>query len=335
MHKKRRRKALLAVCPSGCEISGPARRDISALQWYYPGLVQYFARSRAPPKTTTVHDSVPDFRPYLESPYNTHIQTSNRPLCRLTTKVPSLYARAKDEMFPPGLAPQVHFLSDAAHLLSRSAPETSAFLMRRRNDLLVDNDAAALLSADAQRLHACCCCGHVLTPGGAAGRGDVLEIKTGRAQARRTGGRRPRTQKTAAAATAPSSPRNGAGVAKVVTCGTCSRRTRVQLEAPSRISRGAGKKATASTPYRAPQLGSSSSNIDSNSGSINTKQTAQKTATGSAHKDKAVVSSASASSKKRARNRKAGLQALLDQKQQAGSSSSSGLGLSLKDFMMK
>jgi hypothetical protein len=45
--------------------------------------------------------------------------------------------------------------------------------------------------------------------------------------------------------------------------------------------------------------------------------------------------SASASSKKRAKNRKAGLQALLNQSQAGRSSTTSGLGLSLSDFMKK
>lgn len=191
------------------------------------------------------------------------------------------------------LSPHVHFLSDAAHLLSQSAPETSAFLMRRRNDLLVENDIPI---PDAQRQHACSCCGHIMVPGQGV---DALKIETDKVM-------RPRTKRQPRPQTRPQEPMRArpGGISKVVTCGNCSRQTRLPLEGPSRIPR----------PKKATQ---------------------QRTAAGQGSTpplEPAKVS-ANASSKKRAKNRKAGLQALLEQKK--GAASSAGSGLSLSDFMKK
>lgn len=195
------------------------------------------------------------------------------------------------------LSPHVHFLSDAAHLLSQSAPETSAFLMSRRNHLLVENDMPI---SDAQRQHVCSCCGHIMVPGA----GDVLKIETEKALRSRTK-RRPRHQAQEQKRT-----KRPGGISKVMTCGNCSQQTRLKLEGPSRVSR---RKKAAQQETSASQE----------------KKRAQASATG----HEPVKVSANASSKKRAKNRKAGLQALLDQKQ--GSASATGNGLSLADFMKR
>lgn len=194
----------------------------------------------------------------------------------------------------------MHFLSDAAHLLAQSAPETSAFLMSRRNHLLVENDMPI---SDAQRQHVCSCCGHIMIPG----TGDVLKIETDKAMRSRTKKQpqpRPRPQ-----AQEQSRTKRPSGISKVMICGNCSRQTRLKLEGPSRILRhkkAAQQKTSGSQDMRAQ-------------------------ASGAGHEP--VKVSANASSKKRAKNRKAGLQALLDQKQ--GSASATGSGLSLADFMKK
>lgn len=184
------------------------------------------------------------------------------------------------------IAPQAHFLADAAHLLATASPEASAFLMSRRNKLMVDNDIAI---PDAQRQRVCSCCGHIMVPGHG---GTALGIETDKARrssATKSEGKRP----------------GPGGITKVMTCGHCARDSRVKLDGPSRISRPRKKQAQSSsaissTNHQAPE-----------------------------------PSSAKASSKKRAKNRKAGLQALLDQKQAAAASSKSGFGLSLADFIKK
>lgn len=200
------------------------------------------------------------------------------------------------------LSPHVKFLNDAAHLLSHSAPEASAFLISRRNELLVENDVPI---SDAQRQHACSACGHIMIPG----QGDTLTIVTDKAPQPKS--KKPSRAQQASAASAPpplpslarASP---GGISKVMTCGSCSRKTRLTLEGPRRISRARqttldGRAAGEKKPW-------------------------QVTAEPS-------KSSANANSKKRAKNRKAGLQALLDQKK--ASAPSSGFGLSLSDFMKK
>lgn len=200
------------------------------------------------------------------------------------------------------LAPNVHFLSDAAHLLSQSAPETSAFLMRRRNELLVENDITV---SDTQRQHVCTCCGHIMVPG----QGDVVEIKSSKAL--RTRRKAQSRLKHPVQVHAQDRDGQGRGSSKVFTCSQCGRQTRIELGSPDRISRH--KKRAVQNAKSGPQ------NDEHAPVSVSSQQP--------------VKSSANASSKKRAKNRKAGLQALLDQKQ--GSGSAAGLGLSLADFMKK
>lgn len=198
------------------------------------------------------------------------------------------------------LSPHVHFLNDAAHLLSQSAPETSAFLMRRRNELLVENDVPI---SDTQRQSVCCSCGHIMIPG----QGDTLKIETQK-MLRSKIKKQPQPHRSSACR-APASSSNRrlrpGGISKIVTCGSCSKDTRLDLEGPNQISR---KKAVQ-------------------------QKTSQEKQTQALAREP-VKLSANASSKKRAKNRKAGLQALLDQKQ-GSASSSAGFGLSLSDFMKR
>lgn len=195
------------------------------------------------------------------------------------------------------MSPHLRFLSDAAHLLSQSAPETSAFLMSRRNEVLVEN---GIPISDAQRQHACNACGHIMIPG----QGDTLKIQTDKITSHSKAKKSSGPHKT----TAKSFPKPAAhprampkGVSKVIRCGKCSTKTVIKVEGPSRISRS--QKSSHLAKEKGPQTAGEPVNL------------------------------ANANSKKRAKNRKAGLQALLDQKQ--GSASSSGFGLSLSDFIKK
>lgn len=215
--------------------------------------------------------------------------------------------------------PQVQFLNDAAHLLSHSSPKTSAFLMRRRNELLVENDVPI---SDTQRQHVCSACGHIMIPG--FHQQDTLKIQTekhnkslqrSKKRSSKPSSSRATQRQTSSTLTAvpppPAARAMPAGISKVMTCGSCSKKTRLKLEGPKRISR----------VRRA--------NLESKA-----LADGRKLQQGPAEPVKPPSSSANASSKKRAKNRKAGLQALLDQKKSSGSSSS-GFGLSLSDFMKK
>lgn len=197
------------------------------------------------------------------------------------------------------LGPQLHFLTDAAHLLSASSPETSAFLMSKRTSLLVDHDVPI---NDHQRQHVCSCCGHIMIPG------QCTELRLGLDRALK--GRvtkQPKAPGGPQAATPSSSQK--LGISKVFTCGNCSRYTKLQLPAPKPLkARGKNKK------------------VDQQKVSQDMRPAAPA---------EPAKLSANASSKKRAKNRKAGLQALLDQRSGQSSSPSSGLGLSLSDFMKK
>lgn len=220
------------------------------------------------------------------------------------------------------LSPHVNFLNDAAHLLSQASPQTSAFLMRRRNELLVENDVPI---SDAQRQHVCSSCGHILVPG----QGDMLRInpdKTPRNKFRV--GKQSQLQKKLAASTPSAKEQRHqarAAVSKVITCRQCYRPTRLEMEGPRPIlrQRKAAQQAKSAALSTQPVTGA-------------TPAAASSTATGGngvGSGGELAKTSANASSKKRAKNRKAGLQALLDQKQT--STSSPGAGFSLSDFLKK
>lgn len=197
------------------------------------------------------------------------------------------------------LGPQLQFLTEAAHLLSASSPETSAFLMSRRTSLLVDHDVPV---TDHQRQHVCSCCGHIMVPG----QGSELNIGADKAPKSRIR-KQPKAQ-GAHPHTAPSSSQKP-GMSKVFTCGNCSRYTNLQLPAPKPLkARGRSK-------------------------SVDQQKVLQEKRPAAPAEPARL--SANASSKKRAKNRKAGLQALLDQRSGQSPSPSSGLGLSLSDFMKK
>jgi len=197
------------------------------------------------------------------------------------------------------LNPTLRFLSDAGHLLAEVSPETSAYLMSKRGALLFEHE---LSPSDAQGEHVCGCCGHIMVPG----RGSHLEIRNERKKAgRHSGSGNRRTDRHKGA-------EHQAGITKVITCGHCSRLTEVKLPAPTPISRRRTKPSRTSGP--APSSAATSR--------VPQEDPAQKGNT------------ANASSKKRAKSRKAGLQALLDQSN-ATKSRTGGLGLSLADFMQK
>jgi hypothetical protein len=196
----------------------------------------------------------------------------------------------------------LRFLTDAGHLLAGAVPETSAYLLRRRNELMFEHEMPL---SDRQRQNVCGCCGHIVL----LGLGSELQVEAGK----RTG-KGPRSTRGLKVNKARGKPlQTRSGPTKAITCGHCGRFTKVELPAPAPITRHkvkAGKPPKASGPGVNLSLSSASQEPPS-----------QK-------------SSANASSKKRAKSRKAGLQALLNQSN-AARNTGPGLGLSLADFMQK
>ncbi|OTB01013.1 hypothetical protein M426DRAFT_26001 [Hypoxylon sp. CI-4A] len=193
------------------------------------------------------------------------------------------------------------FLTDAAHLLTKTAPEASAYLMAQRNSLMFHND---LEVSDTQRQHVCGACGHIMIPG----QGSELKIETNKAIRKKKIGKKSGNPKNVGEKSA-----SNVGCRKRFTCGMCGRYTDIPIPQPARISRRRLPKPARSLPLGAPRPNSS---VPSTILPEPTKV------------------SANASSKKRAKSRKQGLQALLQQAQ-SSSKTQSGLGLSLSDFMMK
>jgi hypothetical protein len=220
------------------------------------------------------------------------------------------------------LAGQMSFLTDAAHLLAKSAPETSAYLMSQRNALLLSHD---LPLSDVKRQHACTSCGHIMIPG----HGDALRVeaakvarpkKDGDALRRAPGTKAAKLPAAPAAATASTTvagpgssgaAKEKEGSFKIYTCSMCHKYTRVALPPPPAIVRRKRKPATVG----ASQPPSSAPSITTGSPGIEKPQP-----------------SANSNSKKRAKSRKAGLQALLSQAQK---DSVKKPGLSLADFMKR
>ncbi|KAJ0155990.1 Uncharacterized protein HZ326_1754 [Fusarium oxysporum f. sp. albedinis] len=176
----------------------------------------------------------------------------------------------------------IDFLTDAAHLLRATAPETSAHLMSQRGHLL---QQYGVILSDVQRQHVCGGCGIIMIPGQEA----TLKL-----DARKSLHRKAKSKKSSGNST-PQPTEDLQGPCKILHCDNCQRDTKIVMPPPGpavRRKTAQSKVKKVSTPVDQP------------------KQTLN------------------ASSKKRAKNRKAGLQALLSgQKQQTTNP------LSLSHFM--
>jgi RNAse P Rpr2/Rpp21/SNM1 subunit domain. len=208
------------------------------------------------------------------------------------------------------LAATLKFLTNAGHLLAETAPETSAYIMSRRNDLLFEHEVQL---SDKERQRVCTCCGHIMLPG----QGDFLQIKSAKCKQR----------KKRKSPKGKSAPKLGvqpyqSGPTKTITCGHCGRVTEIKLPAPTPIYRRASKAQVQSQKVSS-RVSSKPSTLGAPSSAVSSRQ-----------ETPSQKPSASASSKKRAKSRKAGLQALLDHAN-ASRNSGLGLGLSLADFMEK
>ncbi|KAJ4416396.1 hypothetical protein N0V85_002290 [Neurospora sp. IMI 360204] len=210
------------------------------------------------------------------------------------------------------LSATLDFLTDAAHLLATTAPETSAFLMNQRGSLMFENE---LPQSDVQRQHVCSCCGHIMIPG----HGSTLKFEHQKAVRKRLRAGQKFTKTPVQ--TKQQNQESRKGPVKRITCGRCKRQTEIKSPAPAPISRRSINLKT-QPQQQAPKTTTTTTGL---------KPNAAPTLGLSAQKP---TPSSSANSKKRAKSRKAGLQALLDQSN-ASKSSRPGLGLSLADFMQK
>ncbi|KAK4152037.1 zinc finger protein [Chaetomidium leptoderma] len=114
----------------------------------------------------------------------------------------------------------LQFLTDAGHLLATTAPETSAYLMNRRSDLMFEHEMPL---SDKQRQHVCSCCGSIML----LGKGSHLQVKAEkRASKNSRSSRGPKTRR-----------KLSSGPTKVIACGRCGSRTEVKLPTPNPILR--------------------------------------------------------------------------------------------------
>lgn len=262
---------------------------------------------------------------------------------------------------------QLRFLTDAAHLMRQAAPQTSAHLMRRRIDLASSAQAgaaaaaaasagpsmsiAALPQTDVQRQHVCTSCGLILIPGSD---GTTLTIQSGR-QAPKSKNKnnnkdknknneleleRKRKRDDDKTETGLSEPAKTphvhaphAGITKVYMCGICRRETRIALPPPPPLSKQRKHKAVPAAVTKAEDATSTPATVQTTT-TTTTKSQAAPTSTTAAPPATAKAAS-NANSKKRAKNRKAGLLALLDKSRGSESSSLGSLNLSFDDFRKK
>ncbi|KAJ8125520.1 hypothetical protein O1611_g8118 [Lasiodiplodia mahajangana] len=198
------------------------------------------------------------------------------------------------------------FLTDAAHLLAFASPETSAHLMSQRNSFMFNND---LDQPDVQRQRVCGCCGHIMI----VGYGDLLGIDSSKIA------RRNKRKSSSSGQKAKERPPRS-GCRKTLTCEKCGRYTTINLPPPARVP----KRRLNQVLRAAPMAVGASEATASSSRSTSAPRAG-------ALSSEPAKTTANASSKKRAKNRKQGLQALLQQT--SNSKPQAGLGLSLADFM--
>ncbi|KAK4198488.1 hypothetical protein QBC40DRAFT_178511 [Triangularia verruculosa] len=204
-------------------------------------------------------------------------------------------------------SPTLKFLTDAGHLLAFAAPETSAYILRQRNDLMFAHEIPL---PEVQRQHACTACGHIL----ALGEDSKLVFKKHKKPVINKKQRQQPSPASRVETGKRQEPRSY-GPTKRIECGLCSSQTEVKLPAPTPIVRRTVKPAHKISKPTAPGAAPS---LPKTSGPLETTTNSQRPTSNS-------------NSKKRAKSRKAGLQALLEQSKNSRPSP----GLSLADFMSK
>jgi hypothetical protein len=201
----------------------------------------------------------------------------------------------------------VDFMTDAAHLLQAAAPETSAYLLSRRNELIFQSKGQL---TPVQMQHDCNGCGNILIPG--QGR-TTLKLESMRKHHRRQ-----RKHGTEKKNHGKGQSKNKvdlgkselqSGPVKILTCGYCDSVTKSFAKTVPAPRRKAVKTAALAVTVKVPKL---------------------PVAAG----DGANKRAENSNSKQRAKARKAGLQALLS-KNESTAKSQAPRSLTLADFMKK
>lgn len=209
------------------------------------------------------------------------------------------------------LSTRLKYLDEAAHVLALASPETSSFLESQYSYLVAEND---LTPPDSRKKDVCGACGTILIPGlsctitqetnlplGPKKKGSNVEKRT-------------------------ASKDNIPKKMKIYSCSRCSSKTRLPIQSTK-------ARMNAPKPAKASTAASSTTTVAASAQPTEAKSSA---ATNAAVPVSAppnpAPAAANASSKKRAKARKGGLQALLaNSKKDTGSSK--GFGLDLMDLM--
>ncbi|KAK7536176.1 uncharacterized protein J3D65DRAFT_406832 [Phyllosticta citribraziliensis] len=193
---------------------------------------------------------------------------------------------------------RLRFLDDSARLLSFGAPETSSFLEAQHDRLLVENGMAV---PELRRREVCGACGTILIPGHSC---RILQERKQPAAVQDNGanGRISKQKGTRKAV------KGGDGKEKVYVCSKCHSETRIPLPTPkARMNKM--KKGTHDAAAETSESG--------------VEPVAERP----------VSSVANVGSKKRAKARKGGLQAMLASSRKENKPASQGFGLDLMDLM--
>ncbi|KAK8251820.1 hypothetical protein IWZ00DRAFT_252335 [Phyllosticta capitalensis] len=206
------------------------------------------------------------------------------------------------------LSIRLKFLDESAHLLSFGAPETSSFLEAQHDQLLREN---GIKVPESRRREVCGACGTILIAGHSCK--VLLDRRQPPAEQMKGAKRRKPESKVA-----PSSDFVNRKE-KIYVCSNCHSGTRVTLPALKASTFKVKKGVAASAP--APDVRASSTE----SGNVSTP--------GPSVAEKSQSGTANVSSKKRAKARKGGLQAMLANSKKESKPTSSGFGLDLMDLM--
>lgn len=208
------------------------------------------------------------------------------------------------------LSARLKYLHKAAHVLAMASPETSSFLESQYSHLLAENELAA---PESRRREVCGACGTILIPG----------LSCSVTQEMGQPGRpRKRSSKVEKRETSNRGKDSSSCRTKIYSCLRCSSKT--QLQIPT-------SKARMNTPKSGKALVGDTS-IPVVAASAQTAAAKSSGATSVAPSPTPAPVVGNANSKKRAKARKGGLQAMLANSKK-DTSSSKGFGLDLMDLM--
>ena len=200
-------------------------------------------------------------------------------------------------MASPDLSARLHYLDDSAHLLAKTAPATSKYLMSKCNSLMFDNN---IEQPESHKWKACGACGTIMI----LGWDGMVELQSQRSRRGKNASVRKATHLARA---------------MVYKCKSCGRKTRINI--------------SSSAPK---QKSSSLSHAEHSSSITQTSNTSLLSgiSTPPQHTSNPSATTTSASKKRSKAKKQSGLEALLV-RQRATDFRGSGFGLDLLDFMKK